>query len=249
MWSKELAPLQYLDPELFVGKDDEERKVCAFILALALYFNDSKALVGMALRVIAEKPDLDSICEELGEYSALKNYLHRLIYAHIHELHYLLQQYLKEMTGIPLYNALINGMDPEPRKNWQGLISMSASKSDPVQEWFQEMRNGLGFHYVRHAQLYAGYLDWKASLAKGEASERQEGAYISLGTSVKVTRYYFADAAADFWMRAETKKLPNFEEALKTIMDRNVNSISGLINQFIKYRGGAAHKSAYPKTK
>jgi len=192
---------------------------------------------------------LNSICAELGEYSALKNYLHRLIYAHIHELHYLLQQHLKEVVEVPVYQAIVAGMNAKPKKNWEGLISMSYSKKDPISAWFKTMRDGLGFHYVRHRELYAGYLDWKSSLEKGQVSEHQEGAYISLGRNVKNTRYYFADAAADFWVRAATKKIPNFGKALNVVLDRNANAISGLISQFVEHRGGKLTRSTYPKIK
>ena len=246
MWSKDNSPLGVLDPKIFVGKTPDDERLCAFALALGLYFNDSKALIGMTVRLIAEQPKLDKVCEELGEFSALKNYLHRLIYAHIHELHYLLQSHLKEVSGMASFKKIVEQLGPQERKNWGALVAMATAQSDPQKEWFKSFRDGLAFHYVRHKDLYDGYLSWKESLESGK-EPGQEGAYISLGSSVKTTRYYFSDAAAAAWMKKEWKKLANGEETLNAMLERNANALSGFINKFIVLRGGKQKRSKYPK--
>lgn len=247
MWSKDLARLEFVHPDLFVGNNKDEERVCAFALALALYFNDSKSIVGMTVHLIEGAPKFDSLCEETGEYFGLKGYLNRLMIAHLHELHHLFQHRFKEASDKPLFQKIVRGMPLDVGKNWEALVAMALDRKGPDARLLKNIRDGMAFHYVRHEGLYAGYLAWKAELRPGGLCQDQEGAYFSIASSVKKTRYYFADAAADFWLKDETGKGEDIQTLLPAILDRNANAISGFLSGFINHRGGRVRKSSYPK--
>lgn len=249
MWSKNLARLQYFDPSIFLGSAKADERVCGFTLALALYANDAKVLLGLTIGMTNQEPKFTQINEELGEYSGQKNYLHRLIYAHLHELHYIFIQHHPSVSELPLFKTTIKNMSSGSRRSWDQLVKMSLDKSDPMHSWLKNVRDGLGFHYVRHSQLINGYRKWNESRTPGGVAATQEGAYISAGKSVMTTRYYFADAAADSWMGEEMKTFPNESKSLVDLMERNVIAISGFINSFIPTRGGELLASKYPPTK
>lgn len=249
MWSKELAKLQYFEPEVFRGKTPGEEKVCAFILSLAVFANDSKVLVGILLKMIAAVPKFDRVSEELGEYSGQKNYLYRLVYSQLHELHYILMQHLDEVRREPLFQATLKGLSAGSKKSWKELEDMARCKDSPMKIWLKNVRDGLGFHYVRHKELLTGYGQWLESLKPGGKAAYQEGAYISAGKSVKTTRYYFADAAIDGWMAEEMKKFPGGLNSLEPLMERNVIAISGLVNAFLGVRKAKLKNSNYPPLK
>jgi len=249
VWSKDLAPLHYFEPNIFFGSTDEDERICGFSLALALYSNDAKVLLGLTIQMIDQAPDFKTICEELGEYTAQKNYLHRLVYAHLHELHYILSQHHETVSKIPLFKKVLTNMSKGSRRNWDELVKMSLDKNDSMKSWLKNVRDGLGFHYVRHSHLLDGYRKWSEQLKPGGKSERQEGAYISAGKSVKTTRYYFADAAVDAWMGEELKSFPDPSGSLVHLMERNVIAISGFINSFVNTRGGKLQRSTYPRIK
>lgn len=246
MWSKDLARLEYFDPNIFIGANDSDERVCGFALALALYSNDAKALLGLTTLMIGKKPNLKNICAEYGEYNGQNNYLHRLIYANLHELHYLFAQHHKSVAEQSLFAAVIETMPPDFRKSWDELVRMSVDKTNPMFVWFKNFRDGLGFHYVRHPQLVRGYKTWMSELKTGGKANSQEGAYISRGDSVKTTRYYFADAAADAWMNEEVKSFPGPLQSMAELMERNVIAISGFITSFIAMRGGKLKLSQNP---
>ncbi len=249
MWSKQSAPLHFLSPEVFIAKTKEEERICSFAIALALYFDDSKSILSMTVKLIEDLPKLKTVCEELGEYYGLKGYLLRLIFAHLHELHYLLQHRLVGVEADPLFTAIHEGMGDEARKDWDELVVMSRDKESVQSKWLEQIRNGLGFHYVRHKELYEGFLAWKAALSPGQLCDNQEGAYISIGGSIKETRYYFADAAADFSIKKVTQNIPDPDRALKEILERNSNAIASFVNHFIVHRGGKMVPSKRPPLK
>jgi hypothetical protein len=249
MWSKDLARLKYFDPNIFLGATDSEKRVCGFALALALYANDAKVLLGLTTNMVEKAPDFKNICEEFGEYSGQRNYLHRLVYAHLHELHYIFAQYHNSVYKLPLFLSVLEAMTTGSRKSWDELVRMSLDKNDPMKSWLKNVRDGLGFHYVRHSQLLDGYKKWVAELKPGGKASTQEGAYISPGKSVKTTRYYFADAAIAAWLDEEIKTFPGPIKSLETLMERNVIAIFGFINSFIITRGGKLHLSGNPSIK
>jgi hypothetical protein len=135
------------------------------------------------------------------------------------------------------------------RRSWHELVGMSLDKNNPMKSWLKNVRNGLGFHYVRHSELLDGYRRWAEELKPGGKASTQEGAYISPGNSVKTTRYYFADAAVDAGMGEEIKTFPSPTPSLEALMERNVLAISGFINSFISTRGGKLLLSKYPPIK
>jgi hypothetical protein len=247
VWSKDLASLHYFDPSVFVASSKADEMVCGFALALALHANDAKVLLGLTNAMIDQSPKFEKICEEMGEYFGQKSYLHRLTFSQLHELHFIFaeRRYMYVSTH-PLFKETLENMTPASRRDWDALVEMSLDKRNAVFMWFKGLRDGLGFHYIQFRKLSHWFRKWTGQLKPGGTAATQEGAYISIGRSVKTTRYYFADAAVSEWMGEEFKNRPLDLKALGDLMNRNVNAISGFIGGFITARGGKLVQSKYP---
>lgn len=114
-----------------------------------------------------------------------------------------------------------------------------------IRSRLKKFRDGLGFHYVRHPELYEAFQQWKADIQPGGPVDYQEGAYISIGGSIEATRYFFADAAVNYWMNKELAAFPKGPPS-GDLVERNALGISGFLHAFFALRGGVSKKSVLP---
>lgn len=87
-----LSPLETFDPIAFQGDETVPQRVCNFVLALALAFNDLKDIFYAHIVLQDYKQDGTPRNRAFGLYSGMNLHLLRLIMGTIHELLNLIQE-------------------------------------------------------------------------------------------------------------------------------------------------------------
>ena len=235
-----LAPLQTFSQEAFVGDNNVPQDICNFVLALALIYNDCKDGIFSNLILGESKPSGESqLSRPWGAYSGFMVHYLRLHFALIQELLNLIaksQQTIKH----PFFNLVIQQLSKQDRDSWDALADAVLQKqtSSPLNKFLLMIRNKVSSHYDAK-ELYRGY---QYHFFRNDSSS--ESPFISRGTNMQSTRFYFADAAADGYLQSQAVK-ENPNELMNRVADltRDLNrAIMQVVNHFIQKRGFAYKK-------
>lgn len=231
-----LTPHKEFDPKAFIGNETVPQELCNFILALSLAYNDYKYYV-LNYEMLLEsepkgKPQRNSAWDE---YVGIKFYIIRLHIAFVHELFKLIQKNQRILEHVFL-KEIIRNLNKKARESWRSLVEAALvdetapKKSNPL----HMIRNKVAFHYDTK-ELFAGY-------KKGffEEAKTTQNACISLGNTIRNSRFYFADRAVQGYMeKGLDADIVKFAESLKkTLREINI-ALYGITERFIQRRGFA----------
>lgn len=188
-----LQPLGTFDCRAFVGDTTEEQDCANFVLALALAFNDLKdVLLGESL-LLAERPD-DEITPtpNLGMFGGLHVHFMRVMFGVIRELLYVVRREKTVREGA-FFRAIVESLPGNRRDVWTKVVAASevATSADSDIRFLVLARNKVGYHYDS-AAVGSGF--------RRAFVRNSETPYLSLGTSISTTRFYFADRAAQSYL-------------------------------------------------
>jgi hypothetical protein len=172
----------------------------AFILALALAYNDLKDAMWVRARLdeCAPSPkEQEEITAYNGQRAGMLDGVSRRVFAVVFEV----VQAIAEATRSGVIDApplvkILDTLGADVRSVWGDLAKLASGEADgPVLRYLLRVRNDLGMHYYQPKQLMRGY---KEHFLKSESADdgRRAFAFMSLGDTMGATRFYFADAAA-----------------------------------------------------
>ena len=201
----ELETLESFDPKAFEGNADIPQDICNFILTLALVFNDLKDFLYANYYIQKLKPECElKINRMSGHYTGIDGHLKRNIIGYIHELMNLINDNEKVIEH-PFFKSIISKLAIGEQEAWASLVDSSFKKqnSTDIGKYLLHIRNQVVFHYEPKA-IYKGY---KQFFTTGNTSNKgTERAFMSRGTNMAATRYYFADAAINGCFSAYNKE-------------------------------------------
>lgn len=232
-----LAEPRPFDPALLRSKHEEDRRIDAFLLSLALVFNDLKDFLWFygATRPGASYYPEGVVNAGRGQMSGMTLRAFRSIAVVLHEL----------LENVDKHKKMLDSeLNDSARSQWFELRASAAGTSgggsgpkDPVAKMLKTVRDKTGTHYDIE-KLQRGYEEH----FRGDASEPQrQAAYYSRGGNMEGTRFYFADAAAEGLFQAElgiTRK--EFEEDLRKKIGSVNNTLKWLLDAWILIRTGSA---------
>lgn len=230
-----LATLQTFSREAFVGDEKVPQDICNFVLALALIYNDCKDGIFSNLTLAESKPTGEQKrSREWGAYNGIKVHFLRLYIALIQELLKLIRDNQFSIKH-PFFIAVIQQLSKRDRDSWDALMDAALQKqtSNRLNKFLLMIRNKVSSHYDPK-ELYRGYR--YHFFGNGSLSEAP---FISRGTSMQSSRFYFADAAADGYLQSQALK---DNELMSHVVDltENLNrAIMQVVNHFIQKRGFA----------
>jgi hypothetical protein len=235
--SAQLAPLQTFDPKAFVGGETVPQEICNFVLALSLIYNDCKNGIFSNLLIEESKPDgYPAASQAWGAYGGIKVHYLRLHFALIHELLKIIAEN-KNAIEHPFFISVVKLLPHKVRDSWNALVDASFEKqtSSPLNKALLMIRNKVSFHYDPK-ELFKGY---QYHFFRNAPST--ELAFVSRGKSMRNSRFYFADAAANGYLRSQVdKKDPR--ELLTRLADITAHlnqAIMQIVDRFIQKRGYA----------
>jgi len=231
-----LAPLESCDPSVFVSGDRAEQEVLDFILSLALVFNDIKNIYWATIHMDAFAPQsVEEISPSAGQFAGMKNHLIRLLCSTLSEFIRLVRDNETSRSSA-LFTAVIGRCPAAQRRYWNDIVEVSkggvSDESNDVRELLVKIRNNAGYHYFQVSALGEGYRHF---ISRDQRSRRR--AYVSRGGSMKESRYYFADAAAQgIWEMWEGERM---SDAIGKMVEATNGFLIYLMTAFAAIRGFA----------
>jgi hypothetical protein len=232
-----LAQLETFDPLAFQADETVSQDLCNFILALALIFNDCKNLIYAYLVTAELRPEGEFVRNRLwGTFSGVQFHVFRDIIGLLHELFNLIHKN-EHLLQQPFFKSVIHQIDKPAKKAWDTVtvVALGNMPADALGKSLLLVRNKISFHYDGKA-IFIGY---KHHFLKSK--QLDERAFISRGNSMEESRFYFADAAAQGYLRSIEGR-DNIEEPIMKIaelLDPVNHSLLAIVDAYIQKRGFA----------
>lgn len=235
--SAQLAPLQTFDPNAFVGNNEVPQNICNFILALALVYNDCKNGMSSNLLLADFRPvGKPRTSRSWGNYNGMKFHYIRLHVGLLHELFSLIEEN-RDVIQHSFFGSVIKLLPSPARGSWEDLVaaSLGTGTSSPMGRTLLMIRNKVAFHYDCK-EIYRGY---RRHFFRNDSSTEQ--AFVSRGNSMRRSRLYFADAAAEGYFQSQFDKTPvdQFMNSVIRITGDLNHAIMLIVDRFIQRRGYA----------
>lgn len=230
-----LALLETFDPHAFLSNDEKEQKVCKFVLALALIYNDFKNLSWGHKYLRETEPQDRNITAYNGQYGGFEIHVIRLLYSLLRELFKLIENNSESLKH-PLFIKIEKQLSKEVKKYWQSLVDFSIKKctqNKKLKELFERVRNKIGYHPDAE-EIFTGY----KSFFFNENNNIKMDAYISRGYSLEESRFYFADAGIQKYLEdiiGEDRE--NFFNEVNEVCWKVSNVLYEIVTKFVNARG------------
>ena len=231
--ANQLAPLESFDPSVFQGDAVISQKLCDFVLALTIAYNDLRDSTFALILLDDVVVNNDKIpTPQLGLRNGLKETVLRIHIGFINELLALVAAN-KVILDHQAFRSLVNKLSVKGKKSWASIQSAACDKksNDPLVKALIIIRNKVAFHYDA-TQIGKAYK--LAFLTKSEYDKP----LLSRGSSMRETRFYFADAASQKYIRdnATQKIILDFLEGRETLREDINLALFELITKFINSR-------------
>jgi len=230
-----LAKLETFSPDAFKSDDIVPQDVCNFVLALSLVFNDLRDLIQLHNAIVSQKPEGEfKINRKWGTYNGIWLHSLRLGISLVHEVLNLVNKNSKVLEHT-FFKSVLKQIPREARDQWSDIVQASQGKQvdTPFGKFALFIRNKISFHYDPK-EIFKGYSQFFSSQNDASAS-----AFVSRGSSMSKTRFYFADAAVRGYFTKEDE-IHDVEQIITKIVDLmdNLNfSLMSIIHHFIQKRG------------
>ncbi len=226
-----LVPLEAFDGRAFLPGAKAPQEVCNLVLGFALAYNDIRDLIlGHVLLRETDFPERERPSPSLGQLNGLGLHLIRIQAATVHEL---LQLISEEASAVAhsSFRDIVRLLTPAGREAWETLEVVASGRwqDTPFSRVLFFLRNKIGYHYDAK-ELARGY---KAAFGQSKPP------YLSRGSSMKSTRFYFADAAAEAYMldKAKDPEVRDFLKSSHLFLDQINQALHEIVTRFVTYQG------------
>lgn len=235
--------LREIPPSRLFKKDVKDR-TANFFLVLAVVYNDLKGIILLQELFVStyRKPDIKEISIHSGEYGGLHIQLTRLLIGIVYEFF----EFLKENEDIlstAEFNDALNATNSSIRDGWNDIVNVALNKSAEKSGFTHNLeliRNNISFHYNQSGkELRQAFCN---IFFKRDKIGVNNAAYYSVGEDMNETRFFYADAATEEYMRMKSdrnEKLESMSGYSLEMMDiiRKMNfTISRLLKVYLKRR-------------
>jgi hypothetical protein len=233
-----LEPLESFDASAFVGSADVPQSVCDFVLALSLAYNDLRDIFFARLLLSEVQPSEPELSPKLGHYRGLVIAIMRIQVGRVHELLKLIAESGQEIAHSS-FTKVIKQLTAPGRSAWSALVSAAQetsledkTKESPLVRALRFVRNKVAFHYDTK-KLRAGF-------NQAFVDPTGQGVpLLSRGGSLQRSRFYFADAAVEAFIREKDTDaaVNDFLRAKGDFVD-NINQVLyEIVVKFVTSRG------------
>ena len=236
----ELSPLKTFPSEAFISKDIEEQKVCDFILALAVFYNDFKDVDYAWYYFQISAPKTPKIETYYGQHVGMRYHVFKIYISLFLEMFKLIKK-SKKTIELPLFKKIENKLPKKAKMGWNDIKDISKGKQAKDKElnsFLKKTRNRVASHYDV-SEISKGY--------KRFFKKNKMDAFVSLGNCLLSTRFYYADAAVEGYIEhcLDSNKAETFKK-INTLNKKVSNTIYYILVNFVKARG-FAYRNYVPK--
>ncbi len=180
----------------FLRTDSEDaRELAGTILALAAQYNQIKDLHELVLIEIRKMAKVRrGIRPEVGHLVGRYEMLSRFLYGTVYELLKFLEKCPQKLES-SLFLELIERLPGEHKEYWQEIVGTAKDgKATLLGRAIMEVRNNVTFHFQNPVNFIRGF---ECSISSGT----KDDGYVSEGKNMASTRFFFADAASQGYVR------------------------------------------------
>ncbi len=232
--------LKYIPPTRFF-KNKDENSLTNFFLVLGIIHNDFKGIL-LFQKLLADTyrtPIIDERSVHSGEYNGLHIQLTRLLIGGVHEFF----EFLKENEGIlstTEFNEILENVNSTTKSAWKDIVDITFEKPAKESEFTYNImliRNNVSFHYNQSGKEIGKA--FRNIFFNREKIGFNEKAYYCIEDGILNTRFFFADAAAEEYIRtkSEEKKLESmsgYSPEMLNIVGKINLAISKLLGVYLK---------------
>jgi len=206
-----LAPPVGLPPNIL----HPDSKFDRVLLGLALACNDLHDCLWVLSQTDRGRPKTPRLNGYDGGRMGLELWATRVLAGILNELLDAIKKNHGLLTSHDETPAILETMSAGSRTAWNGLLRLaSAGQDDGDRAFLVDVRNNLSYHYYQPKRLAQGY---KRAFIESPVGDRNRFAYVSQGATVKKTRFYFVDAAAQTAADISNEAPSSFKKDLRLV--------------------------------
>lgn len=234
--------LRYIESQRII-KNEINDPLDTFFLVLAVVFNDLKGTV-LFEKLIEDTyrtAPQEEVSSHAGEYAGVITQTTKIRVASIQEFFKLLEEN-RNVLFSQGFQEILNKTNRDIKNRWNDILGIVFNKTPENSEFVNyllHIRNNVAFHYNQSGkELKKAFHNFFTKRGK---IPRNNLAYYSVGETMEVTRFYYADAAVGEYLRSTTYDEANFftlkyaKELAKITADMNF-AISRLLKVYLKNR-------------
>lgn len=232
-----------VDPVRLI-KEDKDDPVADFFLVLGLIYNDLKSLTYHFVNVqnSIKTLKLDEVTIERGEFAGMKSHLERLMVGTMRELFEFLES-SNEILSCEEFKATYNRLNRDMKERWDTIVAVatnSGRQEKDISDFLRLLimiRSNLAFHYQSTKVMRKGFIDFFYHNPKKQPAN--EKCYYSKGDTMRDTRFYFSDAAAQGSMHNQVSQkmtYAEYERKVSSVIDDANFAIMALMKEFLRTR-------------
>ncbi len=206
--------LKSIKPERLIKKDEKDQ-VADFFLVLGAFYNDLKNLsffLKEANELFDSIEDKNVPTVPLGEMAGIRTYVNRLLASTVHELLTFIEASKENVFLASDFLLVYEELSITQKERWDTVVKIATRETmedgSNLSKVLMFIRNKVSFHYDPKI-MRAGFIDWFFNDPKSPSNER---AYYSIGESMRGTKFFYSEAAADRAMRSQIEKGVKLEE-------------------------------------
>ncbi len=233
--------LRHIEPSRLI-REDVNSDLDNFFLVLAVIFNDLKGIV-LFEKLVTDtyrKPLPDEISIHSGNNGGIFTQTYKILIANIQEF----LKFLKEKENIvnsSEFRIILSKTNKDIQARWNDIVDVAFNKTLKNSEftnYLVKIRNNVAFHYYQSdknlKKAFCNIFD------KKEKNIKNSLAYYSMGENMEGTRFFYADAAIEEYLRSAVSDVKSFdliyrENVSKMIFDMNF-AISRLLKEYLRNR-------------
>jgi len=236
--------LQEINPSLIVS-ETTKKPIESFFLVLSVMYNDLKGLILFKKSITDNyRPsNRNELSSHSGELGGVIVQIDRLIIGNIHEfLKYIEEN--EEIVSSDEFKLVLEKTNSTIKSMWKDIIDVVFGNNDPVSEFKKgivRIRSNAVFHYS-DKELRKAFIN---IFFKRQKIAHNEKAFYSIGESMEETRFYYADATVEEYLRMmanedekdlQPKSVEGYSPELLDIVKKMNFSIMGLLKAYLKIK-------------
>jgi len=227
--SKDLNQILTFKPETFNGKTKTEQATYSIILSFARFYNDLRDLEILKKLINQDESEIAQTNNPLyGQNGGINTFILRLFFGFVYEFINLIQKNLDILKSTE-FTKIIQNIDKNTKADFEKLVNFSSDKDSHMFKVLAQLRGNLAFHYYQPKELYNGYQFATQTCLRS--------VYVSMGTSMKQTRYYFTDMALQTSIYStiikEFESIEEWNKELDVLIDSILRSTMVIVRQFL----------------
>jgi hypothetical protein len=219
-------------------KESKNDPVDNFFLVLAVVYNDLKGMVFFEKLVFDTYEPVsvnDKISFHMGEYGGIFIQTRKIFISYLREFF----EFLKENEQIlssTEFNGILSKTNKDITIRWNNLVDIALNKSKDTSDftnYLVRVRNNVASHYYQSGkELRKAFCN---IFFKKEKVEQNKLAYYAIGENMEKTRFFYADAAVQEYLRSTINDMEKgFEVKYKTELSAIIDNMNWTILRLLK---------------